>query len=357
MPILSSIICTYNRAPLLRRILEAFVEDTTIDGAVEILVIDDGSADDTAQVVADIRHRLPIRYFFQRNSGLTAAKNHWLFAARGDIVLFLDDDAIPQPGLLARHLHTHAIFPDDDVAVLHRTVLDNRLRADPLMNYVTEVGCHLFSYPHLCHGDELGFQHFWGGRTSCKRRFLIDHGVFNQVFRYGCEDIELGFGLSRHRLRVIYNALALAVFARSISFDDFCHRSLRQGRSQFLFAQIHEASEVQELTRVRGAVERWQKLEPDFDKRIRIARELDRYARLRSDHGFTLDDKAVQLLHDGYAFAFRACITRGIFEAATGLFDDTSAEPDLMLTDLEPRAGRSYVQPHLSAGPDKRSPG
>ncbi|MBR7518148.1 hypothetical protein KC217_20985, partial [Mycobacterium tuberculosis] len=88
--------------------------------------------------------------------------------------------------------------PDLSVAVLGHTVLDVDVAKSPLMIHVTEVGGQLFSYKWIASGNVLGFREFWGGRSSCKRDFLLRHGVFNPVFRFGYEDIELGWRLHPH---------------------------------------------------------------------------------------------------------------------------------------------------------------
>ena len=77
-------------------------------------------------------------------------------------------------------------------------------------------GLLLFSYPNLKHGDVLDYTYFWGGCSSCKRKFLIEYGVFNPVFRFGCEDIELAYRLSKSNLKVVYNARAVSTMVRDI---------------------------------------------------------------------------------------------------------------------------------------------
>ena len=203
-------ICTYNRAPLLDNVLNSLCNQTLSIQDFEVVVINDGSTDNTEEVAASYTAKLPLRYLYQRNAGLASAKNHGLFASRGDIVLFLDDDDITAGTLLEEHVKTHRDFPAEHYAVLGYTALGEDIKKNFLMHFVTEIGCFLFSYPTLKHGDVLDYTYFWGGRSSCKRSLLLEHGVFNPVFRFGCEDIELGYRLSKHGLRVIYNKSAVS---------------------------------------------------------------------------------------------------------------------------------------------------
>ena len=92
----SVMIPTYNRARLL---LEAVVSALAQTSPVhEIVIVDDGSTDDTAKVVSSMPP--PVRYIYQRNSGLSAARNRGANAATGEYLAFLDSDDLWEPGKL-----------------------------------------------------------------------------------------------------------------------------------------------------------------------------------------------------------------------------------------------------------------
>ena len=359
-PSLSAILCTFNRAELLRRALESVVAQTLNPADFELIVIDDGSSDDTQQVVKSFKERLPLCYAYQANAGLASAKNHGIYRSRGPILLFLDDDEVFSPTLFAEHLKTHRNYPDDHYAVLGYTALDPTLAGKPLMHFVTEVGCYLFSYPNLKDGDSLDYTYFWGGRSSCKRTFLIRYGVFNPVFHFGCEDIELGYRLAARKLRVIYNARAVSTVIRDISFDAFCRRLVRQGQSQYVFSQIHPHAEVQKWAEVLGAEEEWQKVGAVYHAILRSARELDRIANLRLQLGLGLDDVTQALLHRAYFDAFRACKLKGICEKrASGQTEavqpqlpteDGLAIPPVELRALVVGEGKGDISSYFAAG-------
>src|SRR4030042_726134 len=92
--LLSVIICTYNRADFLKQVLKSLRTQTLPKSEFEIVLIDDGSSDNTKEIVEPFRSCLPMKYFYQRNAGLASAKNHGIFAAQGRVLLFLDDDDI-----------------------------------------------------------------------------------------------------------------------------------------------------------------------------------------------------------------------------------------------------------------------
>jgi GT2 family glycosyltransferase len=88
LPLVSIIIPTYNRSRLLQEAVESALAQTYPN--VEVIVVDDGSADDTAQVMAQYDDRLC--YIRQANRGVAAARNTGIRASRGEYLTFLDDD-------------------------------------------------------------------------------------------------------------------------------------------------------------------------------------------------------------------------------------------------------------------------
>lgn len=95
----SIVIPTYNRAELLTQAIESVLSQTYSNR--EILVVDDGSTDDTQSVVR--KFRPSVSYVRQENQGKSAALNLGIASARGDAVLVLDDDDILPPWAIAKH--------------------------------------------------------------------------------------------------------------------------------------------------------------------------------------------------------------------------------------------------------------
>ncbi len=114
-PAVSVIIPTYNRARLLPRALDSVFAQTCPD--FELLVVDDGSTDDTRSVIA--RYADPrVRYLPQKNGGVSAARNRGLREARGEFVAFLDSDDEWFSQKLALQLQRFSELPED-VGVLY----------------------------------------------------------------------------------------------------------------------------------------------------------------------------------------------------------------------------------------------
>ena len=118
-PTIAAIIAVYNGANLIRRSLESILAQTR--PADEVIVIDDGSSDDTGEIVRSYGSR--VRYIFQENSGVSTARNRAVSAATSEWVAFLDHDDEWLPRKLERQA---AAVEADPGAMVCYTALEVR---------------------------------------------------------------------------------------------------------------------------------------------------------------------------------------------------------------------------------------
>jgi glycosyltransferase involved in cell wall biosynthesis len=111
MPTLSIVLCTFNRAPLLARALAALV--AAASDAAELVVVDNNSTDDTADVVKQFSDgRLTVRLVHEPKQGLSLARNTGICAAKGELIAFTDDDVVVDREWIASLQHAFERFPD-----------------------------------------------------------------------------------------------------------------------------------------------------------------------------------------------------------------------------------------------------
>ena len=314
-PALSVIIPTFNRAPLLGPSLESLASQGEGTDAFEVIVVNDGSTDETAEVCEQFASRMRLRHLRLDRSGIAAAKNEGVRQAAAPLVLFFDDDDVADAGLVAEHLRAHIEYPEEHVAVLGYTGWSPSLEVTPVMRFVTDVGQYLFSYNDLSDGQELDYTYFWGGRSSCKTSLLRKRGLFRPEFRFGSEDIELGYRLSKFGLKVVYRRGAVQHMNRSVTYDEFCRRCERQGVSQWMFSRMHDDPQVQRWCGVENAAQRWQALAPALEESTSRAQELERQvARLNGSQ----PEGLLRQLWQAYWSTFDAFKLKGIVGAMHG---------------------------------------
>lgn len=201
-------ICTANRSALLAESLAALLPllDATTS---EVLVVDNGSSDDTPRMLAELvaAHPRTVRAVREERPGLSAARNRAVREARGDLLLFLDDDAVPAPGWLEAYVtafgETRAAAAGGPVEPIFGGALPDWLD-DRFLPYLTawDRGQEVVSlrYNELPRGANMGF-----------RRALFEvYGDFlEQLQRKGsglrtCEDIEFCLRLERGGEEILY---------------------------------------------------------------------------------------------------------------------------------------------------------
>lgn len=111
----SVVICTRNRAGSLRAgLAELRKMDIAPDVFLEVIVVDNGSTDDSEEVVEDFGRSspFPVRYVYQRKKGLGYARNAGIEFSVGEIVAFTDDDCFVDPEWLHGIVNEFAADPD-----------------------------------------------------------------------------------------------------------------------------------------------------------------------------------------------------------------------------------------------------
>ena len=240
MPRLSVVIPTYNRRPALERCLEALREQTLDRHQFEVVVVDDGSSDDTRQFLAE---QPDVRVWYQpENAGPAAARNAGVRIAQGEIVLFIGDDIFLQNDALERHLAVHADENHDGkLAVLGYCPWSNESEMTPLMRCIMDGTVFpQFQYYAINDRDDLPYSYFYTSNISLSKRMLEEHGLFDERFRYAMgEDGELGFRLQRAGLRIVYRPEIVGHHDHPTSYHSLCRRARISGEVSYLLCEKH----------------------------------------------------------------------------------------------------------------------
>jgi glycosyltransferase involved in cell wall biosynthesis len=195
--VLSVVIPSRDRADVLERSLAALERERPD----EVVVVDDGSLDGTPDLLAANDWVRSVRL---SGEGRSAAKNAGVGAATGDVVLFMDDDVIATPGLVARHAAFHAEHPEQPEALLGHVTWAPELEITRHMRWL-ERGGPLFAYDEIADADNVPFGMLYTANVSLKRSFLEPFDTELPIY----EDTELAYRLSKRGLRLRYDPDAL----------------------------------------------------------------------------------------------------------------------------------------------------
>ncbi len=231
----SIVIPTYNRLTMLQRVLDALQQQV---GAPEFetIVVNDGSTDETATVIAE---RRDISFISQTNSGPGRARNAGVSLARGRFVIFIGDDTVPEPGFLAEHARIHEESGNDPlVACLGYTGWPDDGRVTAFMDYINDYGLQ-FGYRLIKDGETVPFNFFYTSNISIDRQLLFDHPFDTTFPSAAWEDIELAYRLDALGLKIRYNARAITRHYHPMTVDSFARRQYTVGKSGAIFYRKH----------------------------------------------------------------------------------------------------------------------
>ncbi|TDB74892.1 glycosyltransferase [Micromonospora sp. KC723] len=233
-PTCTVVIPTYNRSALLRHTLDSLTRQRMPADQFEVIVVDDGSSDDTADVATSFQNRLDLRYHYQPDEGFraAAARNIGIADARSPICVFTDGGVMLHADNLNQHVASHEATPGPAAVLAYVygfsgddsnfDLVAERLDVDDIDGSIERMQAkrecrdirELF---YDRYGEDLTrvpapWQIFWTANVSADTAQLRAVGGFDEEFRsWGGEDLDLGYRLHRAGARFVFNRQAKAV--------------------------------------------------------------------------------------------------------------------------------------------------
>ena len=240
---LSVLLSTRDRAPLLAGVLEHLCRQEGLDGVRwEVLVVDNGSTDGTPDVLARFAQRLPLVALREPRAGKSLALNRALESARGELLVFTDDDVEPVPRWLAEYLAASRRWPDHivfggPIRPLYPPEMPGWMRklADDQPHYAAPAFGHLLLDQEEGQMNMLPFGGNWAVRAQAMSgvRFRVDSGPEGAVG----EDTDIMLRLIRDKLLPVYvpaAGLGHVIRADQVQVPALLGRAYRMGRGDLL---------------------------------------------------------------------------------------------------------------------------
>jgi glycosyltransferase involved in cell wall biosynthesis len=231
----SVVIATWNRVHSLRRCLDALNNQTAAPDEYEIIVVNDGSQDETESMLSTLRLRPQLRVITIPNSGQPAAQNTGAASANGRYLLFIDDDVFAAPLLIEAHLSAQR-YSKGALVMGH---LDLEL---PHPDNITRT----LAYWWREHYDRLGrlrrlenATDFYGGNSSLPKADFHAVGGFRTDLPRGF-DAEFAWKAYRHGLSLIFEPAAAGPQSYQKSWRNALSDSLKEGSSAVALSRLHQ---------------------------------------------------------------------------------------------------------------------
>jgi len=239
-PVFSVIVPTYNRQPVLVECLAALGRQTVRPEMFEVIVVDDGSTDETEQFCRAFRPNYSFQYLRQLNAGAGAARRRGVQHARGKYLALFNDDTIAAADLLAEHWKAHQRRQDVRQCVLGDFRFPPAAQDRALTRFLTQSP-FFFPQATLKAGEYWEYTYVVTCNLSVKRDAVLAVGSFDGQFRVA-EDSDLGLRLSHKGFCVRYVPKARAIHQHlPFTVPDLIRRATTYGANQLAFLRKHPA--------------------------------------------------------------------------------------------------------------------
>jgi glycosyltransferase involved in cell wall biosynthesis len=265
MPLTAAVVVpTYRRREQLPRLLEPLFADP---GASEIIVVVDGCDDGSYELLEELATREPrLKPIWQDNAGEAAARHRGISAASADVVVILDDDVIPSPGLVSGHLRHHERSPNLVVVGYMPTTIPDTFRPGQATTVLYqrdyEKVCRLYE------ADPRNVLNFlWAGNLSMRRADALRVNFAAQArLRYHADQL-FGLRCADAGLQGVFDRGLAAEHQHARDFAAFAEECYYQGEAAVELerryphlAQLEQQSLVERVLGVLGRAGRASKL-------------------------------------------------------------------------------------------------
>jgi GT2 family glycosyltransferase len=221
---LTVVVPTRGRSDVLRRTVAA-LEAQSATG-FQVIVVVDGLDQHPPTLPGGVR------VLQVEHGGPGVARNRGVAASPGPLLLFLGDDMIPAPDLVARHLDRHDRDGGRDVAVLGRVEWHPEVARTPLLQWIDDARMQ-FDYAGI-EGEDAGWGRFYSCNVSLPRELFDRAGQFDPAFTYYYEDLDLAYRLRDAGMQLRYQPAALARHLHSYDEESFERRLRGIAAGEFL---------------------------------------------------------------------------------------------------------------------------
>jgi glycosyltransferase involved in cell wall biosynthesis len=301
---LLSVIIAGNGSPeSAAKCIDSLSAQTLSSNDFEVLMVADQNSE-YKELTNKYKEKIDLRMIHPESDGLSAAYAAGVREARGEVVLFISPYSIADTNMLHEHFHFHKNNPPANKDIwahlnLEHTVMIGKREWDRNLDVTPLMESSLKEQRETKDGESLDWHFLKCDNLSCNRDFIIRYGNFDETFNAN-GDLDLGYRLSRHGMKMIYNSKAKSYRIAPLTLERLKEIAFAEGHFAYALSTKYLDEEVHDWCRVKGSRARVADLEKEMPEVLN---------KLQSSHEFTNE---TSLLYDRFREYHRS---RGLVSA------------------------------------------
>jgi glycosyltransferase involved in cell wall biosynthesis len=228
IPFFSIVVPTYNRAGQLENLIESIQKQTFDKNNFEVIVVNDGSTDNTQQILDKNGSYLFISLTL-RNSGPATARNRGVEKARGEVIVFVDDDCTLPEYFLEMYFE---IFSDKKVAAAGGSV-ENKVDG-----IIENAYNDLLKYLLQKYNNQEQVLFLMTNNFCCRKNIFMKYKGFNEKLTIGSEDREFINNLHFNKEKIKFDADIKIQHHHRFTFLSFARHHYKFGKGSYIFYNV-----------------------------------------------------------------------------------------------------------------------
>lgn len=231
---LSVVIPTKNRVHFLDGLLDAIKNQDLNNDVFEVIIVDNNSNDSTWEFL-NSKHEKWLRILMEEKPGASSARRKGVENAKGERILFIDDDVIPDRDLFRLHLDAHK--RNSKSSFIGRVIFDWEESNDALFLFLAN---NFLPYWYPNNNVRLDYNHYVTSNASSNRDAILKVGGFDTSYNaWGFEDTDLGFRLQKAGYQLNYLKDAIVKDVGNTDSGDYLRKTIEGGKMRRYFLDIH----------------------------------------------------------------------------------------------------------------------
>lgn len=236
--IASVVIPTYNRAEVLKKTVLSLVKTKNKNYNWEIVIVDDGSDEKNRELNKKLTIiSKKVKLYMKNNGGPASARNLAIQKAKGEILIFINDDTLVDDYFIDKHINFHQYNKNLNIGLVGQYLVPNfELKSPAMLWFLEKSGLNFFYDEKRIINNFAPWYYFWTCNLSVKKLFFSKNNLhFDEDFKMAAwEDVEFGYRADKCGLKLKFDKKLIAYHNHNFTYNEVLSRFFGHGRGLYV---------------------------------------------------------------------------------------------------------------------------